>query len=53
MPADEKEGNEAKPDNDADFIPSRDWGSILKFPLEQAIAEFNKTSVNRSPYLAG
>lgn len=36
-----------------DVIPFRDWGSIMDIPSEQEITEFNKTSVNRSPYLVG
>lgn len=43
---------EGEEDNE-DFIPSRDWGSIMDFPSEQEITEFNKTSASRSPYLCG
>lgn len=31
----------------------RDWGGIIEIPSNQEIAEFNKNSVNRSPYLVG
>lgn len=31
----------------------RDWGGILTFPSEQQVMEFDKTAVNRSPYLCG
>ncbi len=33
--------------------PARDWGSIIEIPSDQEIAEFNKRSVDRSPYLSG
>ena len=33
--------------------PARDWGFIIEIPSDQEIAEFNKRSVDRSPYLSG
>lgn len=44
----------AAPETDSEQSrPARDWGSIMNLPSDQEIAEFNKTSVNRSPYLTG
>lgn len=31
----------------------REWSKIMDIPSEMAIAEFNKSSINRSPYLCG
>jgi len=31
---------------------SRDWSSVMSFPTEQEIKDFNETSAERSPYLA-
>lgn len=53
MLVNEKEEEEERPENSEDVIASRNWASIMDFPSEQEITDFNKTSVNRSPYLSG
>lgn len=39
--------------NSSDSSVMREWSSLLNFPSDQEIAEFNETADSRSPYLTG